>query len=173
MPEIQISVKDGSAAKMADLGPSVILISKTTVKHRRSRLNYELRGKFHHARVDFIRCVTHPAGKDTRRAATPCCDVNRAACLGISQERTAKKRTHSTHRSACSTLVTTQSNALYMQRVRKSGSLKMGGRHSQGYDPHPSLDGVSEQQTSGSVDLLVLLLNVARDLLQHLQHRTA
>lgn len=51
--------------------------------------------------------------------------------------------------------------------------VKMGGRDSKGYDPHPSLYGVSEQQASGSVDLLVLFLDVARYLLQHLQHRTA
>lgn len=30
-----------------------------------------------------------------------------------------------------------------------------------GYDSHASLDGVGEQQTSGGVDLLVLLLDVA------------
>lgn len=40
-----------------------------------------------------------------------------------------------------------------------------------GYDPHASLDGVGEQQTSGSVDLLVLLLDVARNLLQNLEKR--
>lgn len=32
---------------------------------------------------------------------------------------------------------------------------------SQGYNPHPSLYGVYEQQTSRSVDLLILLLDVA------------
>lgn len=40
---------------------------------------------------------------------------------------------------------------------------------SKGYHPHASLDGVHEQQTSRSVDLLVLLLDVARDFLQDLE----
>lgn len=40
---------------------------------------------------------------------------------------------------------------------------------SEGYNPHPSLYGVCEQQTSRSVDLLILLLNVARYLLQNLK----
>lgn len=38
-----------------------------------------------------------------------------------------------------------------------------------GYNPHSSLYGVHEKQTSWSIDLLVLLLDVARYLLQHLE----
>lgn len=38
-----------------------------------------------------------------------------------------------------------------------------------GYNPHSSLYGVCEKQTSGSIDLLILLLNVARYLFQHLE----
>lgn len=38
-----------------------------------------------------------------------------------------------------------------------------------GYNPHSSLYGVCEKQTSRSIDLLILLLDVARYLLQHLE----
>lgn len=39
---------------------------------------------------------------------------------------------------------------------------------SSGYNPHASLYGVGDEQTSGGVDLLILLLNVLGYLLQHL-----
>lgn len=39
----------------------------------------------------------------------------------------------------------------------------------EGYDPHPALHGVSEQEASRGKDLLVLLLDVAGDLLENLQ----
>lgn len=38
-----------------------------------------------------------------------------------------------------------------------------------GYNPHPTLHGVCEQETSGGKDLLVLLLDVSGDLLEDLQ----
>lgn len=37
-----------------------------------------------------------------------------------------------------------------------------------GYDPHSPLDGIGEEQTSGSVDFLVLLLDVLCNLLENL-----
>lgn len=41
----------------------------------------------------------------------------------------------------------------------------------EGYDPHPALHGVREQEASWRKDLLVLLLDVARDLPENLQKR--
>lgn len=57
------------------------------------------------------------------------------------------------------------SERVFFSPLSSSGDVK-------GYDSHASLYGVGEQQTSGSIDLLVLLLDVAWNLLQNLEKKT-
>lgn len=151
-------------------------------KQWRSGLTCELKERkkeeLCHSCVDFIRSVTYPAGKDAESATTRCRDVNVTTChgsfsssifAGISerlrfQTFLLEVLLHcSRWMSGCSRLLTT--HHLCWKKKQK----QTRGQMYEGYNPHPSLYGVSEKQTSGSVDLLVLLLNVARYLLQHLE----
>lgn len=60
----------------------------------------------------------------------------------------------------------------WKQLLRKTKDVKTSRLEAeQGYDSHSPLDGVCDEQTSGGVNLLVLLLDVLGDLLQHLPHR--